>query len=347
MEWRIHAIVLRTPGVARSLDNPKEEEDDPGMQISEGGHAVEQLRDLVEPRMVGAACRKFLSVLRFEGEEDKRYETTDLPATENPLAPNESPTPSNEFPCVEKSSPPYRECVEELLSCVEGESPPADCQTLLQGSQCEATDSSAAEIAITPIDFHVGEKLSDINTPSRAIFLKSSSVVEREENRAEIMDLLVAECLSAPNHPSIAKTFDPALKTMYQYNRVEKLPPNVVIPLAGCEKFSEWTKDASTTLILVKTRYDASITNVAFLAYCLFGTYGKVQVVVENTRRDGRLTKMTVAHLVRPPGDDGGLMNLKLSSRACLLIALLIAHRACHMLSAQPLIYLFWMALDA
>jgi hypothetical protein len=102
------------------------------------------------------------------------------------------------------------------------------------------------EIPSAPNDFHVAERLSNIDAPSFIIFEKNSSAAQENEESNETIDSPESP---APNEFPVVKTSNPtnlALKTMYQYNRVEKLPPNVVIPLAlrevirmdqGCEYY--------------------------------------------------------------------------------------------------------------
>jgi hypothetical protein len=96
MEWRIHAIVLRASVevVTCLLGGPKGKEVDTDVQVhgSCDVGVIELMRESEGPREVGAVCGKHPLVPRFEGEEDIRVETMDLPIAHDSSAPIESLT---------------------------------------------------------------------------------------------------------------------------------------------------------------------------------------------------------------------------------------------------------------
>jgi hypothetical protein len=91
MEWSNHAIALRASAevVTHSLDNPGEGAPDVqvGVKRCDVG-AVGLLRDLDGPERDSVVCGVLPLVPHFEGEENYRYEMTNLPVAEGPLAPN-------------------------------------------------------------------------------------------------------------------------------------------------------------------------------------------------------------------------------------------------------------------
>jgi hypothetical protein len=99
MEWSNHAIALRASAevVTHSLDNPREGEGAPDVQVGvercDVGAigAVGLLRDLDGPERDSVVCEVLPLVPHFEGEENYRYEMTNLPVAEGPLAPKDLP----------------------------------------------------------------------------------------------------------------------------------------------------------------------------------------------------------------------------------------------------------------
>jgi hypothetical protein len=96
MEWSNHAIALRASAevVTHSLDDPREGEGAPDVQVGvercDVGAigAVGLLRDLDGPERDSVVCEVLPLVPHFEEEENYRYEMTNLPVAEGPLAPN-------------------------------------------------------------------------------------------------------------------------------------------------------------------------------------------------------------------------------------------------------------------
>jgi hypothetical protein len=99
MQWRIHATVLRASvEVVTCLSGgPKGEGVDADMQVHEGcdGGVIEMSRESDGRRQEFAICEEYPLVLRFEGEEDIRAETMDLPVACGSPTPNESPVAEN------------------------------------------------------------------------------------------------------------------------------------------------------------------------------------------------------------------------------------------------------------
>ena len=83
IEWETHAIILRASVGVMTLpvDNPREGGDDTDVQVHENCEVgvIEMLRELDGPRKEFAVCKEYPLVPRFEGEEDIRAETMDLP----------------------------------------------------------------------------------------------------------------------------------------------------------------------------------------------------------------------------------------------------------------------------
>ena len=99
MEWRTHAIVLRTSAevVPCLLEEPKGGEKDADVQVhgSCDVGVIEMSRELDEPRKEFAVCVEYRLVPRFEGKEDIQAETMDLPIARGSPTPNESPVAEN------------------------------------------------------------------------------------------------------------------------------------------------------------------------------------------------------------------------------------------------------------
>jgi len=85
-EWSNHAIASQASAevVTRSLDNPREGDDDPALRECESCdvRVIGVVKGLEGPEMDSAVYEEYQSVPRFEGEEENQCETTDLPVAE-------------------------------------------------------------------------------------------------------------------------------------------------------------------------------------------------------------------------------------------------------------------------
>ena len=94
VKWHTHYILqVSVENVTYPLDNPREEVDVPGVQVHESCDVgvIESSRDVEGLKMFCDVCEEYPLVLRFEGEEDIRDETMDLPVACVFPAPIESP----------------------------------------------------------------------------------------------------------------------------------------------------------------------------------------------------------------------------------------------------------------
>jgi hypothetical protein len=91
MDWHIHSVVLQAS--AEVMTRPSEElrggEVDANVQVHKSCDVgvIEPTKDLKGPREGFAICEEYPLVPCFEGEEDNRAETMDLPIAQDSLAP--------------------------------------------------------------------------------------------------------------------------------------------------------------------------------------------------------------------------------------------------------------------
>jgi len=294
MEWSNHAIALRTSVevVTHSLDNPREGEGNPDVQVHEscdvGGIGV--TRDLEGPEMFSTVYEGYPLVPRFEGEKDDRCETKDLPAAEYPTTPVEFPTgkifdPSN---CTLKT----------MCECIE-ESPPSVLDILMsRGKFFEGSETR--------------RNAGTTHTLTVCRFEPLSAIMTHEEgqggfkniNRVGGPTLVDAVHLEHPSghfsmtiKPPTIEIVDPGdFAPKMTHENVEESLVFVTSTTVGCVKYIEGTE-------AVDDEWVVSVAVVRHLGPSLaIGTYEKGWVDEESLYRGGGLTLDDIAHLLRPPG---------------------------------------------
>ncbi len=178
-------------------------------------------------------------------------------------------------------------------------------------------------------DVGIIEPIRDLEGPRECAICEEYPLVPRfegeEDNRAETMDLPIAQDSLAQNESPAAENFDPsdfALKMVHDC--VVELPPSVVDILVGCAKFIERAETHHN-------EWDVAIFVIyRFEPFWAVGNCEMGQKAVVSTFRCGGLTLEGVGHLVRPPGYVSDEERW-LSNRLCLLIARSLIVDACHM----------------
>ncbi len=293
MEWSNHAIALRASAevVTHSLDNPREGEGIPDVQVNES-RDVGITKDLEGPEM-SAVCEKYPLVSRFEGEENNQCETMDL------LVAERHPT-QIEFPVVEifdRAPKPMFGCVVAVPPSVLN--PLVNCVKFVEGLETRY-DASTTRIPQFEL-FSVG-----------GTYEKGQGGVKGldEGGGLTIVDTVHLERppgnFLMPIEPLAVEVFDPGdFAPKMLHDEVEGLMPSVANLSVGCVKFFEGAE----------THHDEWVVLFLFfyrlVPFWATWTNGKGQVNAESLYRGCGLTLDGVAHLLRPPGCvfDGGWLK--------------------------------------
>jgi hypothetical protein len=317
MEWRIHAIVLRT---TLPLDNCEGGKDDSAAEMDESCDVgvIGVTKDLEGPEMVSAVCEEYPSVHRFEGEEDDqcRCETTDLPVAK--CLPSQI-----EFPIFDRAPKPMFVGVTEV-------SP-----GFLNRLECSAKFLEGLETRYDASTTHISrfEPFSGVGT------YEEGQGGAEDVNRVGELTLVDTVHLERPPGKFLMSVKFPTVGILdpgdfapkMTHEKVEALLPFVTNVPVDCVKFVEGAETCDD-------EWAVSIAVVRCLVPSLaIGTYGKGQVDVESSYGVFGITLDDIAHLVRPPGcifERCWLEDKALS----LLIAVV---DACHMVLMRQLILPF------